>query len=114
LVGVSGFPLFCLEAFSICKVDPDELLVRAGRKLLRKFGGCKQLAQSRALLDLLFVSAANDVCELLTPMSVSGANANADEAVPMPMVRPSNPLSKIVASVDRSVGDDDSVRYERV
>jgi hypothetical protein len=112
LVGVSGFPLFCLEAFSICKVDPDELLVRAGRKFLRKFGGCERLAQSRALLDLLFVSAADDVCELPTPMSVSGANAN--EAVPMPMVRPSNRLSKIVASVDRSVGDDDSVRYEQV
>jgi hypothetical protein len=90
--------------------------VRAGRKLLREFGGCKRLAQSRALLDLLFVSAADDVCELPTPMSVSGADADADadEAVPMPMVRPSNRLSKIVASVDRSVGDDDSVRYERV
>jgi hypothetical protein len=48
------------------------------------------------------------------PMSVSGADADADEVVPMPMVRPSNRLSKIVASVDRSVGDDDSVRYERV
>jgi hypothetical protein len=86
--------------------------VRAGRKLLRRFGGCKRLAQSRALLDLLFLSAADDVCKLPTPMSVSGANAN--EAVPMPMVQLSNRLSKIVASVDRSVGDDDSVRYERV
>jgi hypothetical protein len=88
--------------------------VRAGRELLRKFGGCERLAQSRALLDLLFVSAADDICELPTPMSVSGADADADEAVPIPMVRPSNRLSKIVASVDRSVGDDDSVRYERV
>jgi hypothetical protein len=95
LVGVSGFPLFCLEAFSICEVDPDELLVRAGRELLRKFGGCKRLAQSRALLDLLFVSAADDICELPTPMSVSGADADADEAVPMPMVQLSNRLSKI-------------------
>jgi hypothetical protein len=44
---------------------------------------------------LLFVSAANDICELPTPMSVSGANANADKAVPMLMERPSNRLSKI-------------------
>jgi hypothetical protein len=90
--------------------------VRAGRELLRKFGGCERLAQSRALLDLLFVSAADDVCELPTPMSVSGADADADadEAAPMPMVQPSNRLSKIVASDDRSVGDDNSVRNERV
>jgi hypothetical protein len=39
------------------------------------------------------------LCELPMPMSVSSANANADEVVPMPMVRPSNRLSKIVASV---------------
>jgi hypothetical protein len=47
------------------------------------------------------------LCELLMPMSVSGADADADadEAVPMPMVR----LSKIVASVYRSVGGEDSV-----
>jgi hypothetical protein len=32
-------------------------------------------------------------------MSVSGANANANEGVPMPMVRPLNQLSKIVTSV---------------
>jgi hypothetical protein len=32
-------------------------------------------------------------------MSVSGANADADEAVPMPMEQPSNRLSKMVASV---------------
>jgi hypothetical protein len=31
-------------------------------------------------------------------MLVNSANANADEAVPMPMERPSNRLSKIVAS----------------
>jgi hypothetical protein len=31
-------------------------------------------------------------------MSLDGANANANEAVPMPMERPSNRLSKIVAS----------------
>jgi hypothetical protein len=60
LVGVSGFPLFCLEVFSICEVD--------------------RLAQSQALLDLLFVSAADDICELPTPMSVSGADADADGA----------------------------------
>jgi hypothetical protein len=58
------------------------------------------------------------LCELPMPMSVSGANADADadadEAVPMPMVQPSNRLSKIVASVYRSVGGDDSVRYEQV
>jgi hypothetical protein len=60
---------------------------------------------------LLFLSAADDACELPTPMSVSGADADADadEAVPMPMVRPSKRLSKIVASVYRSVGGDDSV-----
>jgi hypothetical protein len=41
---------------------------------------------------LLFVSVADDVCELPTPMSVSGADADADadEAVPMPIVRPLN------------------------
>jgi hypothetical protein len=33
------------------------------------------------------------------PMSVSSANANANEVVPMPMVRLSNRLSKMVASV---------------
>jgi hypothetical protein len=43
------------------------------------------------LLHLLFVSAADNICELPTPMLVSGADADADEAVPMPMVR----LSKI-------------------
>jgi hypothetical protein len=32
-------------------------------------------------------------------MLVSGANANANEVVPMPMVQPSNRLSKMVASV---------------
>jgi hypothetical protein len=37
------------------------------------------------------------LCELLTPVSVSGADA--DEVVPMPMVRPSNRLSKKVASI---------------
>jgi hypothetical protein len=37
------------------------------------------------------------LCELLTLMSVSGANA--DEVVPMPMVRPSNRLSKMVVSI---------------
>jgi hypothetical protein len=54
------------------------------------------------------------VCKLPTPMSVSGADADADadEAVPMLMVRPSNRLLKIVASVYRSVGGDDSVQYE--
>jgi hypothetical protein len=71
--------------------------VRAGRKLLRRFGECERLAQGRALLDLLFLSVAVNVCELPTPMSVSGANAN--EAVPMPMVRLSNQLLKIVVSV---------------
>jgi hypothetical protein len=54
------------------------------------------------------------LCELPTPMSVSGADADADEAVPMPMVRPLNRLSKIVASVYRSVGGDNFVQYERV
>jgi hypothetical protein len=44
---------------------------------------------------LLFVSAADNICELPTLMSVSGANANADKAVPMPMEQPSNRLSKI-------------------
>jgi hypothetical protein len=39
------------------------------------------------------------LCELPTPMSVSGADADADEVVLMPMVRPSNRLSKKVASV---------------
>jgi hypothetical protein len=39
------------------------------------------------------------LCELLTPMSVSGADAEADEVVPMPMVRPLNRLSKIVVSI---------------
>jgi hypothetical protein len=33
------------------------------------------------------------------PMSVSGADAKTDEAVPMLMERPSNQLSKMVASV---------------
>jgi hypothetical protein len=47
------------------------------------------------LPDLLFVSAADDICELPTPMSVSGADADADKVVPMPMERPSNRLSKI-------------------
>jgi hypothetical protein len=47
------------------------------------------------------------LCELPTPMSVSGADADADEVVPMPMVRPSNQLSKMIASVYRSVGGDD-------
>jgi hypothetical protein len=37
------------------------------------------------------------LCELPTPMLVSGANA--DEVVPMLMVQPSNQLSKMVASV---------------
>jgi hypothetical protein len=85
--------------------------VRAGGKLLRRFGECKRLAQGQALLDLLFLSAADNACELPTLMLVSGANADADadEAVPMLMVRPSNRLSKIVASVYRSVGGDDSV-----
>jgi hypothetical protein len=87
--------------------------VRAGGKLLRRFGECERLAQGRALLDLLFLSAADNACKLPTPMSVSGANANANananEEVPMPMVRLSNRLSKIVASVYRSVGGDDSV-----
>jgi hypothetical protein len=66
--------------------------VCAGRKLLRSFGECERLAQSRALLDLLFLSATDDACKLPMPMSVSGANANANanEAVPMPMVRPLN------------------------
>jgi hypothetical protein len=67
---------------------------------------------------LLFLSAADDACELPTPMPVSGADADADadadEAMPMPMVRPSNRLSKIVASVYRSVGGDNSVWYEQV
>jgi hypothetical protein len=81
--------------------------VRAGRKLLRRFGECERLAQGQALLDLLFLSAADDACELPTPMLVSGADA--DEAVLMLMVRPSNRLSKIVVSVYRSVGGDDSV-----
>jgi hypothetical protein len=60
---------------------------------------------------LLFLSAADDACELPMPMSVSGADANADadEAMPMPMVRLSNRLSKIVASVYRSIGGDNSV-----
>jgi hypothetical protein len=40
-------------------------------------------------------------------MSVSGANADADEVVPMPMVQPLNRLSKMIASVYRSVGGDD-------
>jgi hypothetical protein len=56
---------------------------------------------------LLFLSAADDACELPMLMLVSSADADADadEAVPMLMVR----LSKIVASVYRSVGGDDSV-----
>jgi hypothetical protein len=37
------------------------------------------------------------------------ADADADEAVPMPMVRPSNRLSKIVVSVYRSISGDNSV-----
>jgi hypothetical protein len=47
---------------------------------------------------LLFVSAADNICELPTPMSVSGADADADadKAVPMPMERPSNRLSKFL------------------
>jgi hypothetical protein len=54
------------------------------------------------------------LCELLTPMSVSGADADADEAVPMPMVRLSNRLLKIVVSVYRSVGSDKFVRDKQV
>jgi hypothetical protein len=38
-------------------------------------------------------------CKLLTPMSVSSADVDANEAVPMPMEQPSNQLSKMVASV---------------
>jgi hypothetical protein len=40
-------------------------------------------------------------------MSVSGADADADEVVPMPMVQPLNRLSKMIASVYRSVSGDD-------
>jgi hypothetical protein len=52
--------------------------VRTGRTLLRRFGECKRLAQGQALLDLLFLSVADDACKLPTPMSVSGADANAN------------------------------------
>jgi hypothetical protein len=55
------------------------------KEVIKEIWECKRLAQGRALLDLLFLSAADDACELPTPMSVSGANA--DEAVPMPMRR---------------------------
>jgi hypothetical protein len=50
--------------------------VCAGGKLLRRFGECEQLAQGRALLDLLFLSAADNACKLPTPMLVSGADAD--------------------------------------
>jgi hypothetical protein len=39
------------------------------------------------------------LCELPTPMSVSSADADADEVVLMPIVQPSNRLSKMVVSV---------------
>jgi hypothetical protein len=51
------------------------------------------------MLDLWFLRAATLLYKLPTPMSVSGANANANEVVLMPMVQLSNRLLKIVASV---------------
>jgi hypothetical protein len=55
-------------------------------------GKCKQIAQNRVMLDLLFLSVANIV--LLT------ANANVSETVPMLMLmeRPLNRLSKMLRS----------------
>jgi hypothetical protein len=75
-VGVSGFPLFYLEAVPICKDDPNELLCVAECKLW-KWGMCKRIAQSQAMLDLLCLSAADVV--------LLAADANVGEMVTMLM-----------------------------
>jgi hypothetical protein len=58
-----------------------------------------QTTSSRPSDAGLVVFESGQHCELPTPMSVSGADANADEVVLMLMVRPSNRLSKMVASI---------------
>jgi hypothetical protein len=70
MVGVSGFPLFYLEVFPICEGDPNELWC-VHNVSLKGVGKCKRLAQSRAMLDSVFLSAANII--LLT------ADANVGE-----------------------------------
>jgi hypothetical protein len=59
-------------------------------------GKCKWIAQSPAMLDSLFLSAANIV--LLT------ADTDVSETVPMPMERLSNRLSKMLKSGEGVLG----------
>jgi hypothetical protein len=60
MVGVSGFPLFYLEVFPICEGDPNELQCMRNVSL-KGIGKCKRLAQSQAMLDSVFLSAADIV-----------------------------------------------------
>jgi hypothetical protein len=79
--------------------------VRAGCKFIKEIGECERLAQGRAMLDLLFLRAADNALQAANAMSVSGADV--DGATVESTVEDSSKCY-------RSVSGDDFVRDEQV